>query len=683
MIDGTLTEEGWSQAATITDLTQVEPVEGVPASPPTKILLMRDHSFLYVGFYCYEPAVDQMILQDMHRDGIQWEDDAVKIALDTFRDGKSGYYFLLSAAGSRLDALVADNGQKLNFNWNGFWQAESHIATDHWIAEVAIPFKTLAFGEEGIWRANFERWRGPDRSRSRWTGAQLEFRVTTMSEGGELLGFEGLEQGHGMEFLPYLKLKRTREHSPRSAHTQGDVGGEVSLRITPQLMGSLTINTDFAETEVDERRVNLTRFSLFFPEKRDFFLQDSNLFEFGWRRRHSSPDLIPFFSRRIGLSKDGEEIPIDYGGRLAGRIGDLELGMLSVRTGEDHSSGVPAGTLTVVRPAIKVSEELTLGGILTSGNPAERENNWVGGADLRFVSTDRLPGLFTLNAFALRSDDEAMDELGSAYGLRSSLNTGEWGLSMETIYTQDTFHPALGFVRRPGERRYAGQIEWEPRPQGNSVRNYTFSLNPTFWTEPDGTIISSRLGTELFGVEWHSGDRFFVEHILESDRLEEDFEPVDGSVIPEGKYDWQSIETGFIFSRSRPLSGSLTVEAGGWYNGRSMEYRAGSLWIPTAHLELGLSSRENQVRLPGDDFTTRIETVYVNYDFSPNLRLATLVQADNVSDNLGLQSRFRWIQSDGRELFVVVNASWLEEEDGSIVPEEQDFAIKLKYAIRF
>jgi len=683
VIDGELSDEAWSLAGTIDSLVEVEPLEGAIPDPQTEILLMRDDEFLYVAFICHEPEPQRLVLQDMHRDGMQWEDDAAKIVIDTFCDGKTGYYFLISAAGSRLDSLVADNGQSTNFQWNGFWQAEAKVLHDRWIAEFAIPFQTLTFGPDGTWRANFERWRGVDRSKSRWTGARQEFRVTTISEGGELTNMDGLEQGLGIEFLPYIKVKRQQERDPRSSRTKGNIGGELSLRITPQLTGSVTYNTDFAETEADSRRVNLTRFSLFFPEKRDFFLQDSNLFNFGWSSRHSGSDLIPYFSRRIGLSPSGEEIPIEFGGRLAGRMNGLDLGVLAVRTEADHNEGVPAGNLFVARPAYKVSEELTVGGILTSGNPSSKDENRVGGGDIRFVSTNRLPGLFTLNAFVLGSDDEAIDDSGTAYGLKSSLDTGEWSGSAEVPYTQDKFIPALGFVRRPGERRYAGSIQWEPRPKESSIRQFEFSLKPSFWTKPDGTVISSSFSLGIFKAEWHDGDRFYINHNLDSDRLERDFEPVEGHVIPTGKHEWQSVSVGYSFSRNRPLSGELSVSGGGWYNGRSLRYRSSGNWNPCANLALGLSYSQNQVKLRGGNFTTRVESLNINYDFTPNVRLATLVQADNISDNLGLQSRFHLIHADGRELYFVVNSSWLEEEDGSLIPREQDFTVKVQYAFRF
>lgn len=684
-IDGRLDEAAWAEAARIVALTEVEPDDGAAADPATKILIMRDSTHLYVGFICHEPEPSRLVLQDMHREGFQWADDAVKIVLDTFCDGKSGYYFLLSAAGSRLDALVADNGRR-NYSWDGFWRGRTAIAHDRWTAEFAIPFKTLAFGQNAIWRANFERWRGVDRSRFRWTGIPREFSITTMSEAGELEIGDGLDQGHGIEFRPYMKAKRSKEHSPRSASTVGDAGGEINWQITPQLRTSLTFNTDFAETEADARRINLTRFSLFFPEKRDFFLQDANQFEFGWESGFSGrgrPDVLPYFSRRIGLSADGEEIPIELGGRVTGRIGDVDLGALVVRTASDSSAGVPAGELVVARPAWRINEELTFGGILTSGDPTSDDSNVVTGSDLKFVTTDTLPGVLTFNAYMLQSADEAASEFGSAYGARSSLKTSDWNFELQTLYTQDEFRPALGFVRRPGERRYEGALSWEPRPDSDSIRSFGFSIAPSAWTEPDGTIITKSLDTKLFSLEWHSGDEFYVNHRLASDRTAVDFEPVDATVIRAGDYDWQSIATGFRFSRNRPLSGNVSYEGGGWYNGRKYALSVSSAWHPSANLEVGCQYRENRIRLPGGNATTRVETFNVNYDFSPDVRLATLLQADNVTDNLGVQSRFRWIHSDGRELFFVINSSWVEEEDGSIIPVEQDFTVKVVYAVRF
>ncbi|MHC4943775.1 MAG: carbohydrate binding family 9 domain-containing protein [Planctomycetota bacterium] len=683
-IDGKLEERTWKKAGRIRSLTEVDPDEGAAADPPTHILVMRDEDYLYVAFICFEPEPRALVLQDMHRDAFQFEDDAVKIALDPFRDGKTGFYFLISAAGSRLDALVADNGERLNFSWDGFWQARAHIGADRWTAEFAIPFKTLSFGEDDLWRVNFERWRGVDRTKYRWTGWQREYRVTTVSEAGEMEGMAGIEQAMGIEFVPYTKVKYERTHKPRSAHTLGDVGGEVNIAFTPQLAGSFTVNTDFAETEADARRINLTRFPLFFPEKRDFFLQDSTYFEFGWESGFTgSPDLVPYFSRRIGLAEDGEEIPIEYGGRTAGRIDRLDLGVLGVHTDSDSSADVPSGDLFVARPAFRVNNELTVGGIVTSGDPASRKGNMTGGADIRFVSTDTLPGLWAFNAYVLRSEDEGTDRWGMAYGFQTSLKTSDWFFAVDSIYSQDEFHPALGFVRRLGERSYNGDIEWEPRPDSGPIRNFEFGFHANFWLEPDSSVITKNFTTTLFEADLHSGDEFFIQHIYSYDKLDQVFEPVAGNPIPPGTYDWQNIRTGLDFSRSRPLSGRITYQGGSWYNGRTTQYRARSTWSPSAHLQMSLDYNQNRIRLPSGNFTTRIQTLNVNYDFTPDIRLATLVQADNVSDNLGLQSRFRWIIEDGRELFFVINSSWIEESDGSIVPVEQDYTVKLEYTLRF
>ncbi len=461
------------------------------------------------------------------------------------------------------------------------------------------------------------------------------------------------------------------------------MGGEISWQITPRLNTSITFNTDFAETEADARRVNLTRFSLFFPEKRDFFLQDATYFDFGWGSEFGgNSDVVPYFSRRIGLHDD-REIPIDFGARVAGRLGNFDLGLLAVSTDADNRGDVPEGELIVARPAFRVNEELTVGGLLTCGNPGSDGSNVVTGTDVRFVSTERLPGLFTLNGFLLSSADDDTDDLGQAYGLKSSLTTSDWDYSLETLYTQDRFHPALGFVRRPGERRYAGRVSWEPRPGSGAIRNYGFSIRPRVWAEPDGTPITRVFTTELFRAEWHSGDTLYLNHTVKGDRIDEDFEPVAGSMIAADDYDWQTVGTGFVFSRTRPLSGHITYEAGGWYDGRRQVFDVSGVWSPSACLELNLRYVENRVNLPGGNFATRVETLNVNFDFTPDIRLATLIQADNVTDNLGLQSRFRWIHADGRELFFVINSSWLQTEDNVVIPVEQDLTVKIVYAVRF
>ncbi|TAH39670.1 MAG: hypothetical protein EYC70_02450 [Planctomycetota bacterium] len=685
VLDGVPDEAAWEPAGRITRFIEVEPVEGRPASAPTEVWLMRDADMLYIALVCVEPEPRRLVLLNMARDAFLDEDDRIEFILDTFHDGRSAYFFQISAAGSRGDALIGDNGQRFNKRWDTYWEGKARVGADRWTAEIAIPLRAIAFGAQDAWGANFMRYRGPDRSQARWASPYRSTDLFQVSEAGDLTGMTGLEQGLGLELVPYYKVKDVKTERPEDHDLLGTGGGELNWRITPRLTASVTVNTDFAETEADLRQVNLTRFPLFFPEKRDFFLQDSNLFAFGEQTGfEGEADLLPFFTRRIGLSPEGHEIPIEGGARLSGRAGDLDLGLLGVRTEDLESEGIPAADLYVARPSYNVSEDLALGALLTDGNPYDTADNRVQGVDLRYSSADFLPGSLSWNAWWTRSDDAASGDVGYGYGTEASLQTSDWDFRVNTLASQRAYRPALGFVRRPGERRIGAGVSWEPRPpQPDPLRNFAFGVEPELWTDLSGELQTYAVGITLLGLNWNSGDSAQLDLSFEGDRLERGFSPVSGSFIPAGSYDWVTAGAGFQSSTARKLAVGLDLEAGSFYDGEGVSLGATGEWRPDAHLRLGLQYSENRIRLPRGDFVTRLEILNFDYVFTPDVSLENLVQADNESDLLGVQSRLHWILEDGREAFLVVNAGWQELADSTIVPAGRDITLKLVYSIRF
>lgn len=663
----------------------MEPVEGIPAEPRTRILLLRNDDTFYIAFECFEPHPERMVVQDMKRDGRMSEDESVKVVLDTFCTGKTGIFLVLSAAGGRLDALLTDNGKRVNMSWDMVWEGKTSILDDRWIAEMAIPFDALAFPDSDVWRINFERYHGARRAYYRWCGARRHFGVTTISELGEVTGFKGIEQGFGLEMTPYFKARRHSSHLDDRKYARGDFGGEINWRITSQMNATVSMNTDFAETEVDMQTVNLTRFGITYPEKRDFFLQDSNLFEFGWESGFSGgANIVPFRSRRIGLGPDGSEIPIEYSAKLAGRTGPWSLGMIGAHTGPLSSTNTPAGDLTVVRPAYRFTEKLTVGGILTHGDPLSDQASFTSGIDMSYSDSDLLPGLFQLNTWAMRTDnDQTNKDVGYAHGMRSTLTTTDWNFSLLTLGSESAFMPALGYVSRPGESLHGGSVSWTPRPDDGEIRNYRWSISPSVWTGTGGRMISSSLSTTLFGLSMHSGDSFSIVHHLNTDDLQAEFEPVAGSVVPADSYTWHDLSVSASFARTREISGSISTKAGEWYDGHIIGCSIAATWTPSSFFSLTSSYSENRVDLPGSRFRTHLEKLTAGVSLSPRTRFDTVVQHDNVSDNIGFQGRMHYSHSDGRELFLVATMNWLEERDGTIVPLEQDVVVKLQYAFRF
>ena len=684
VIDGLLQEKAWEGATRIPSFTEVDPVEGRPGDPPTEVFLMRDAENLYLGFRAWEPRVEDMVLQNMRRDAFLNDDDRFEFILDTFHDRRTAYWFQISAAGSRGDALISDNGARFNKRWDTRWEGRTRVLEDRWEAEIRIPFRVLGFGDQPVWGVNFERFRGPGRVRLRWAGAVRSNRLFTVSAAGEMEGLEGIERGSGWELVPYFKTRYAVNETDADSDLFGAIGGEINWTITPELAGSLTLRTDFAETETDERQVNLGRFPLFFPEKRDFFLQDSHLFEFGEQSGfRGSNNLVPFFSRRIGLV-EGEEVPIDAGLRLAGRAGPMDLGLLAVHTGVEASLAVPAADLFVFRPSFRVADGLSLGGLLTAGSPESEAQNLVTGLDLRYSSTELLDGNLNLNLYGLRSSDEATQAVGGAWGAQLRFDQTDWQYSLATLATDAEFEPALGFVRRPGEHRYQGSVVYQPRQtDSETIRRYYWDVRPEVWTDQSGDLTSYNLRFLLFGVEWETGDELDFRVFLQGDNPDRAFSPVDGSTITAGDYDWERASVRFNLSDARPVNGSVQFSHGTWYDGTRSSLRLDAGWKPDAHLRLLYSYRQDHADIPGGDFTTRIQILNLDYAFSPDLTWENLVQVDNASDLLGLQSRLRYIEEDGRELFLVLNSAWQELPGGVVVPEDRDLTLKIVYSILF
>ncbi|MHC5007676.1 MAG: carbohydrate binding family 9 domain-containing protein, partial [Planctomycetota bacterium] len=316
VIDGVLDDPAWTDAPVIDELWQVEPVEGAPPTRRTEVRIVYDDDFMYFGVRCFDDEPDRIIATQLKRDGIQEADDRVEIVIDPFFDRRNGYLFSTNPVGARLDALLEANRLVL-VNWDGIWYAGSTIDEQGWSAEIAIPFKTISFNPRtSRWSFNIERTVRRDNERIRWSSPQQNKRLTSVADAGVLEGIEGISQGLGLDVKPWGKLVYEDEDAGDD-DVDLDGGVDVFYKLTPSLTLSLTVNTDFAETEVDERQVNLTRFPLFFPEKRDFFLQDEGLFEFGGIRRNP----LPFFSRRIGLSPTGQPVDLIAGAKLTGRVG--------------------------------------------------------------------------------------------------------------------------------------------------------------------------------------------------------------------------------------------------------------------------------------------------------------------------------------------------------------------------
>jgi hypothetical protein len=687
-IDGSLMDGIWEKAPAIGQLTQVLPIEGNPPTQRSVIRLCYDADFLYIGIYCYdEPRLVRANL--MARDANLDPDDRVEVWVDSFGDASFAYWFQIGPGGSKGDALLSDGGQRFNKRWDGVFWAKSRMVADGWTAEMALPFKTLAFDPDAShWGFNTRRLRKESREEMRWASPGNAYSFFDLQRGGRLLGLEGMEQGLGIDATPYLKAAARRERLERGdfQHT-GDFGGELRYRLTPSLGLLLTYRTDFAETEVDSRQVNLSRFPLFFPEKRDFFLEDADLFEFGSPDR--SGTMLPFFSRRVGRDSSGEPVTILGGAKLAGRIDGWSVGALTTVL-EEHS-GLEEKSLSTARISKQVSKKLRVGGIATYGRPDAEGDAASFGADFKFEDDDLFGdgSTFDLWGYYVQSTREGPGGDGGAYGAQAIYKTRSvnWTNSFHTV--QGGFSPELGFVRRTDIRQYRSSFNYTLWLDGETFRYLRFRVAPTYTTDVAGDVDSWAVPVRWFGIRSQQGDSLDLESHRIFERLPEDFEIRSGITVPAADYTMTRHFASFRFSDARPLSGGVALEYGDFYDGDIWQMTLTPQLITSPFWQLSGSFRDIRVKLRAGDFDTQVYGARLDVTLSPELSWRNFVQYDSTSRSVGWQSRLRWTLDPGSDLFVLANLGWERDDAGGLRPDAplvsnaQELTIKFVYLLRF
>ena len=676
-IDGVLEPEVWDSAPTIGPLTQVVPRTGEPPTEATDVRILYDDWHLYIGVRCHDREPEGIVATQPSRDAELDYDDRLEMVIDTFLDRRSAFYFQMSPAGSKGDALITGDGGDYNKPWDGIWEGRCSIDSQGWTCEMAIPFKTLAFAEGATtWGFNINRAINRKNEIDRWASPTPDAQVFQISRSGDLTGLAGMKQGVGLDVVPFAVGTLSEEHA--SGHDEdltGHAGVDAFYRLTPNLTASLTINTDFAETEVDERKVNLTRFPLFFPEKRDFFLQDSGLFKFGGLGN----DLIPFFSRRIGLSTAGEEVPILGGAKLTGRQGPWDIALLDVQT--DSKSGVDGENLLVSRIAHNFDEHWSLGTLVTRGDPTRDAGNLLYGADASFRHNRGLLGRrFTSSAWFLVSESEGGGGDDGAFGAALGYPNDRWRWSLAAKQIGDDFNPALGFVPRAGVRRYDGSVFFQPRLEG-AVRQISCGIEQALVTDLQDDLETASTTARVVGFDFDSGDEARLEVDQVREVLEQPFAITPQVTIPAGTYDDTAARIELETSLKRPLSFIGTFTAGEFLGGESLRWTSSLAARPSALVSLGAEWEQNDIRFDFGDVQTQVSRLRLNFNFTPDLSWNNFVQWDSESDEFGLNSRWRWIPVPGRELYLVYTN--VSESTDSLHSLSQQAAIKLAYTVRF
>ncbi|MFN0084384.1 MAG: DUF5916 domain-containing protein [Blastocatellia bacterium] len=684
-IDGILDESGWAGAPALDEIQQREPKQESAASERTEVKLLFDKENLYIGVICHDSEPEKVVGTQMARDAELEIDDSVAILLDTFHDRRNAFYFATNPAGALVDGLIVENQRGINFNWNAIWIARAKRTAQGWTAEFAIPFKSLSFNPgQDDWGFNFSRIIVRKIEEDRWATPRLDVEFTQVSEAGELTGFADIEQGRGVDARPFAVGRWIRDERGNSRF-EGDIGGDIFYNITPGLRLTSTINTDFAETEVDNRQINLTRFPLFFPEKRSFFLENAGIFDFG-RSVSRQQEMIPFFSRRIGLL-EGREVPILAGTKLTGKAGRFDVGALVIRTMDTPFTS--AKNYFVGRFKRNMFKQSFIGGMYTEGDPLNTESGRTLGADARLATANFLGTKrnFAVDAYAVKTSRAGLTGDDTSFGAVASYPNDRWWGYAEYRHVGRDFSPAIGFVQRRAIDKFSFRAEFNPRPKKFlNVRQMFNEFQFTSYRRNDlGRIESWRLFTAPVNWEFNTGDRIELNWAPTFERLFAPFEIADGVKLPPGDYQFTRYRAEFETAPKRPWQAEVTWWFGGYWSGRADEFTAELLFKFAPHFQAGLSAEQTFARLPQGNFVARVWALRADYAFSPFVTIANFIQYDNESRNLGWQSRLRWILKPGNDLFLVFNQGWERDERGGFNFRAAGTRLtgKVQYTFRF
>jgi hypothetical protein len=676
-IDGVLDDPAWRDAAHSDAFRQVSPVENAAPTERTEVWVTFDADNLYVAIRCHDSAgLAGIRAYSMQRDQDNGSDDLVRVVFDSFNRQNDGYYFGLTAAGGMHDGLI-QNKEETNDRWDAIWLGKVTRDAGGWSAEFAIPVKSIAFDPaNNTWGFNVSRTVRRKQEVMRWSGFVRAKGVTALSELGELHGLTGLRQGRGLDVKPYASLTHRTAPAAGEAGTEFNPGLDLVWHATPTLAATLTVNTDFADAEVDDRQVNLGRFSLFFPEKRGFFTQDAPLFSFAG----IGQDPLPFFSRRIGLADDGSRVDLLGGAKLTGRAGPWTIGLLDVET--DAHEDIAEQNLFVGRVARQVLAESSAGLIVTHGDPRGGGGNSLVGVDFNYVNS-QLPGhkTLTVRTGVQTTDSDRAGGRGTASTLSVNYPNEPYGFTGWFSRVDREYDPALGFVSRTGVQDFYQLHTYNWYPKKKLVQFVQFFAESDHVTDLHTQLLDTRRWVGVY-AEDPQGDwtNWWVGHAR--DQYDEPFAIWPGVVIPVGQHPWDHFQGQFGTTPSRPFNASVRWRHGGFITGRTDEYGLNLGARPSDRIELGIGAGLSDIRLPQGNFRVRTGTARAVYTFSPDLQVRLLAQYDNMSNSLGVNFRVKWIVQPGNEIFFVVDQGY-DTAGERLRPTHTDTSLKAAWTFRY
>jgi len=681
-LDGILDEAVWEKAYPIGPFRQVDPVENGEPSERTVVRVAATLDAVYFGIVCYDSQADKIASYTMQRDAELRGEDHIKIVLDTFLNGRSGYVFAVNPNGARTDGLVARDGEGEDNDWDGIWEAAVRRFDEGWSAEIYIPVKTIRF-QKGLnrWGFNVERRIERLQETDRWASYSRNFKVTHVSQGGILNDIPDFQQGMGLTVRPYAMGSRTQESPGSPVGYDFRPGLDLLKNFGGNVTGLLSVNTDFAETEVDTRRINLTRFPLFFPEKRTFFLEGSDIFNFGLGMGfHQDRDVIPFFSRRIGLT-EGEAVPLDLSVKATGSLGRFNFGILDSLT-RPVDALAPRTNLFAFRANQNLWAESRAGLLVTAGDPLGRSNSWLVGGDFVY-KTSKFGGNknLLLGVWGVATNREGLGSDRTAMGIAMDFPNDLWDISFNAKRIGADFDPSLGFVPWKGIYKSNLNFMFMPRPEWDWLRMMRYEVFTQVVTDLQGRVYQWRIFTAPLNWSLESGDRIEFNIVPYMERVPEPFDLTDNVSIAEGKYHWTRYRLEFQSSSKRKILGQFSWWFGSFYDGRMDQYQVELSWRPSHRLNFSLEGEKNKGYVSSGPTDILLFQSRVNVFFSPNFQILSYLQYDNQSRSLGMNMRVRWTYRSLVDVFLVYNHNWLET-DGRFMRELNQFFVKIQYSWR-
>lgn len=661
VLDGRLDERVYRETEAIGDLVQQEPFEGRPSTDKTEVWVTYDEDAIYVGARLWETDSSQRVTSDMRRDASNlYNNDHFGVMLDTFYDKRNGYIFYANAQGGMSDSQVVN--ENASSDWNTIWDTRSADFDGGWTIELRIPFRSIRFKEDAhVWGINFRRHVRSKTETTYLTPIPASFArngLTRASSAATLVGIESPSKLQNIDVKGYALGSTATNRAVAPAITNdlaSEFGADMKWGVTQSFVADFTYNTDFAQVEDDEQQVNLTRYSLLFPEKREFFMEGAQFFSFGIQGGINNNADLPavFFSRSIGLA-NGSVVPIVYGGRLLGRSGPYRVGVLQMRTDDVPEVKAVATDFSVVRVQREFLRRSRIGVIGTRRSPSSSgpgTTNYAYGADSVLQFYDNIQ----LTEYIAKTDTVGLEGEDTSYRSRFNWNPDRWGLDIEHLYAGKNFNPEVGFVRRPdGFRQTHGKFEFSPRPKNiPAVRKFTYSLDVDYFADPSGQDVTSRDQQAAFRVDFVNGDITQIDATRSFDGVLVPFVVAKNVIIPPGGYNFSQMRGSYTFGPQRKISGTVTARSGGFYDGtlRELSWRGRIEFSPQLYAEPTVSW--NHIDVPSGQANTNLVSSRLTYTLSPRMFLSALVQYQSRTDSASTNARFRWEYRPGSELFLV------------------------------